>query len=1089
MNKFFLPIFTLLLSWSLQAQPNSNNCFDFQELPRDTSFGVDTGTPPGTIVFADNNYELRVDGFFFPDQNESEFYAASVLDNPFRMTPDVGRGLFLATVSVSFESLNETEDLKRVFFTIADGGGDKYLRINDEQTPFLSYWGELDDYIFEGGRIRVLQNDPDSLISTVILEGDIRSLSIGGNEQFLYEYCEQPLTTDFCRVSNLQIQRKECISENQYLASVDFEYEGIEADSFEVHIGDRSLGSYFLSDFPVELVVPFFPDQPTVEATVCVDGRIDCCSSVTFRQPFCNSCAITFAEVYPDTCDLSGQYMVDVYVEARNGSTTGFFIYDAFGREFGSFSYADSLVRIGPFSDLDDVVSTLTVVDAEEETCRFETEIPPSCPISNCVIEGVALEYQPCDDTGRFLLEVVVSATEGSAEGFFVNYAGQHFGPFSYQDSSITVGPILAGGELPIILEIIDGENFNCFWSDFLSPPCETTCGLVDAMLTPLPCDSSGAFFVEAFLFADIPGSELGVLVNGEFYGPFPPEDSLFVLGPFDGNIDAPFNWTVFDLEREFCFLEGQFESPCFENACENVALTATVLPCDNNEFNVRLAITDLTNSLEQFLVQVNNEVIYGPFVLPSSDTSSTVTIGPFSDALSVYNLTVFDVNDRSCRASIRVVAPDCAKQCSIQNFEVSIAEDCNEDSTFSLSYQFDINNSIGNGYNLLLDNQLIGRYPYGSNNLQFPNFSLDGRTSATLAIVAGGDFTCAVRQTIAAPECSVDTSQVWPGDTNQDGIANHFDLLNIGVGYGASGPRRTQQGTSWMALNATRWAESFPSGVNYKHADTDGSGFINDEDVNAIEQHYGLTTGSGDIDAPSTDPDEVTATEGDPSIFVDLPENGTFPVGSAFSVPIILGSEDRSVESVYGIAFTVNYDPSVIDANQLSITIPHSWMGDNLLTIYKEYPQEGKVEIAISRTDGESVTGYGVVALMTGIIVDLVGLRTVEVTVSKVRAINAEYTRIPIYPDSRSTTVTTTTQAITPEVVTVFPNPTDGRLRWSVPTSIITSIDILNIQGQVVRSLDTTQNGADISDLGEGIYLVRFGTALGYRYERIMKQ
>ena len=30
-----------------------------------------------------------------------------------------------------------------------------------------------------------------------------------------------------------------------------------------------------------------------------------------------------------------------------------------------------------------------------------------------------------------------------------------------------------------------------------------------------------------------------------------------------------------------------------------------------------------------------------------------------------------------------------------------------------------------------------------------------------------------------------VEEDLVWPGDTDSDGIANHFDILNIGLGYG----------------------------------------------------------------------------------------------------------------------------------------------------------------------------------------------------------------------------------------------------------------------------------------------------------------
>ena len=40
---------------------------------------------------------------------------------------------------------------------------------------------------------------------------------------------------------------------------------------------------------------------------------------------------------------------------------------------------------------------------------------------------------------------------------------------------------------------------------------------------------------------------------------------------------------------------------------------------------------------------------------------------------------------------------------------------------------------------------------------------------------------------------------QVWPGDTDNDGIAHHRDILNIGLGYDDQGMARSQQGTVWQ--------------------------------------------------------------------------------------------------------------------------------------------------------------------------------------------------------------------------------------------------------------------------------------------------
>ena len=45
-----------------------------------------------------------------------------------------------------------------------------------------------------------------------------------------------------------------------------------------------------------------------------------------------------------------------------------------------------------------------------------------------------------------------------------------------------------------------------------------------------------------------------------------------------------------------------------------------------------------------------------------------------------------------------------------------------------------------------------------------------------------------------------------WPGDTDYDGQANHYDILNLGLAYGESGPDRPVQGIEWNDLVSENW-------------------------------------------------------------------------------------------------------------------------------------------------------------------------------------------------------------------------------------------------------------------------------------------
>ena len=66
----------------------------------------------------------------------------------------------------------------------------------------------------------------------------------------------------------------------------------------------------------------------------------------------------------------------------------------------------------------------------------------------------------------------------------------------------------------------------------------------------------------------------------------------------------------------------------------------------------------------------------------------------------------------------------------------------------------------------------------------------------------------------------------VWPGDTNDDGIADQYDVLNFGFLLDTlQGPSRPSASLDWMAQPAFDWSRFTPEQDNYKHIDTDGDG------------------------------------------------------------------------------------------------------------------------------------------------------------------------------------------------------------------------------------------------------------------------
>ena len=83
----------------------------------------------------------------------------------------------------------------------------------------------------------------------------------------------------------------------------------------------------------------------------------------------------------------------------------------------------------------------------------------------------------------------------------------------------------------------------------------------------------------------------------------------------------------------------------------------------------------------------------------------------------------------------------------------------------------------------------------------------------------------------------------VFPGDTNNDGICNHYDLLPIGLTYNEVFEPREPASLDWIPQSFLSWLDSLPvSEVNTGFSDCDGNGIVDDLDMDAFPLNYDST-------------------------------------------------------------------------------------------------------------------------------------------------------------------------------------------------------------------------------------------------------
>ncbi|MDX2249432.1 MAG: T9SS type A sorting domain-containing protein [Bacteroidia bacterium] len=318
----------------------------------------------------------------------------------------------------------------------------------------------------------------------------------------------------------------------------------------------------------------------------------------------------------------------------------------------------------------------------------------------------------------------------------------------------------------------------------------------------------------------------------------------------------------------------------------------------------------------------------------------------------------------------------------------------------------------------------------------------------------------------------------VWPGDADYDGVADNFDLLAIGLSYATTGPARSNASLNWEGQLASLWNDTLPSGVNYNHSDTDGNGVINDDDTLAISLNYGLThnkTEGGERGGP-----------GDPPLLI-LPQIDSALVGDTLFLPIYLGVDSIPADSIYGIAFSILYDNTLVDSASAKISYSNGWLGmpgTSLIGLQKDFFANGKIDVALTRNDHISASGFGQIAVLSIVMVDDISGKsnlyenlTLEIT--DFRVINATGQVIPINPLPAQIVVyqleSTGLANLYNQGVLVYPNPTSGIVTVEMEKNHAFTASVFDMNGKQLRQTSTRAHrlSVDMSSLPAGLYIL----------------
>ena len=274
-----------------------------------------------------------------------------------------------------------------------------------------------------------------------------------------------------CSISDLMIDMGDCTCEDAFNMTINFDYQNVNADYFDIYGSSGYFGSFRLDQLPVTL--ENYPHNGSQTDFLNVIINDECEAGADFRLPDCDphggGCEISDLTVLVDSCRTDQTYIISIDFEYPNIGNGLFDLYTSNNQYLGLYSIAELPLKIYDFRWSGNTFDYIKVCISGNPDCCVDLEFAvPDCILgggNDCLIKDLVVEPGDCTSDSTYVVNIDFEVIGNPVSDKFsiLDRGGIYMGTFSRRDLPLRLAPWFSSGrDYDYIKVCIDGTNFTC---------------------------------------------------------------------------------------------------------------------------------------------------------------------------------------------------------------------------------------------------------------------------------------------------------------------------------------------------------------------------------------------------------------------------------------------------------------------------------------------------------------------------------------------------------------------------------------------------------------------------------------------------